>query len=237
MKSYRYLIVLISIFTLSACGHMGTASKDVDVVSTQDNGSSTPVMTAPPIQNTKSNYGVLPNFDYQVTNASNGNVTVYSLDGAPPAITPRIEANMSPSPVVAQPIGQFYASSNPQSYSRSSRGSSVADEQIFFKNGSSRLGRIDKQKISRFADAAKFAPVNRVTVEGYASRPTQRGTNTVEGHILNLKESMNRSFAVSKSLIQNGLPAEKIKTVSYGSTKATGNHAQDRRVNMIMGER
>ena len=117
------------------------------------------------------------------------------------------------------------------------RGTRNTDEQIFFKFGSSRLGSGDENKISRFAEKAKFAPVNRVTVEGYASRPTQAGTGTVEAHVLNLKQSMNRSFAVSKSLMRKGLPNEKIKTVSHGSANATGDEQQDRRVDMFMGDR
>lgn len=108
--------------------------------------------------------------------------------------------------------------------------------QIFFKHGSSRLGGGDRRTLSSVAEQAKFAPVNRVTVAGYASPPTQAGSGTVESHILNLKESMNRSFAVSKQLMQNGVPAEKIKTVSWGATKSTGNNTQDRRVDVVMGE-
>jgi outer membrane protein OmpA-like peptidoglycan-associated protein len=108
--------------------------------------------------------------------------------------------------------------------------------QIYFKSGSSRLGSGDRQKLSQLAEQAKFAPVNRITVAGYASRPTQSGNNSVNAHILNLKESMNRTFEVSKNLLQNGVPAEKIKAVSWGATKASGNDQQDRRVDVIMGE-
>jgi len=186
----------------------------------------------------KQQYGVLPNFDYQISNASNGDVTVYSLDGAPPAITPRIQPNMTPPPVMVAPLNNniYQRPANPPRMAKLGSGTG-ADEQIFFKFGSSRLGSVDKQKISKFSEEAKFAPINHVTVEGYASRPTQAGKGTVESHILNLKESMNRSFAVSKSLMRNGLPAEKIKTVSYGSVKATGDGVYDRRVDMYMGAR
>ena len=111
-----------------------------------------------------------------------------------------------------------------------------ANTQIFFKHGSSRLGSGDKRKLSSAADQAKFAPVNRVTVAGYASPPTQAGSNTVEGHVINLKQSMNRAFAVSRQLMRNGVPAEKLKTVSWGATKPTGSNSQDRRVDVVMGE-
>lgn len=219
---------------LSACE---TAQRDTIVVTSMPEDSPNVVVHQPANDIAKQSYGSLPNFDYQITNASNGNVTVYSLDGAPPAIAPRIEPNMSPAPVMVMPLNNNQLQNNNRNNSQMALRGGRVDEQIFFKFGSSRLGSIDQRKISSFADIAKFAPINRITVEGYASAPTQAGEGTIESHILNLKESMNRSFAVSKSLMRNGLPAEKIKTVSYGSTMATGNDQQDRRVDMIMGER
>ncbi len=231
----KFFSILLCLFILSACE---TAQREDIVVTPMPEDSPNVLVRQPVTTMGQQNYGSLPNYDYQITNASNGDVTVYSLDGAEPAITPRIEPNMSPAPVMAMPIGNNYQPRANNRYNpQMAMGNGRVDEQIFFKFGSSRLGSIDEQKISSFADAAKFAPINRVTIEGYASARTQAGVGTVESHILNLKESMNRSFAVSKSLMRNGLPAEKIKTVSYGSTMATGNDPQDRRVDMIMGER
>lgn len=145
--------------------------------------------------------------------AADPSVTIFPLDGSSQM------AGMAPMP--SDTIG----------YIPSSGGN-----QIFFKHGSSRLGGGDMRVLSSVAEQAKFAPVSRITVSGYASQPTQAGSRTVEGHILNLKESMNRSFAVSKTLMQKGVPAEKIKTVSWGSTKSTGSERQDRRVDIVMGE-
>jgi len=238
LRIHRYLLVFVALFALSACEKMKNMNPDYDGV-VQEN--MTP-MPSQPQATAKPQYGTLPNYDYQISNASNGNVTVYSLDGAPPAITPRITPNIAPPAVASMPLmppmGVASAYEQNRNYMPPSGVSSGrVDEQIFFKYGSSRLGAIDRQKISRFADSAKFAPVNHITVEGFASRKTQVGEDTVESHILNLKESMNRSFAVSKALMQKGLPAEKIKTISYGSTRATGNDRQDRRVDMILGER
>jgi len=233
-KCSHSLSMLLCVFALTACSM--NKGDDVVVTSMPDEAAMSPAPTSHAVP--KKEYGVLPNFDYQISNASNGDVTVYSLDGAPPAITPRIQPNMTPPPVMAAPLNNniYQRPSNSPRMARLGSGSS-ADEQIFFKFGSSRLGSIDKQKISKFAEKAKFAPINHVTVEGYASRPTQAGEGTVESHILNLKESMNRSFAVSKSLMRNGLPAEKIKTVSHGSVKSTGDDVYDRRVDMYMGAR
>ena len=108
---------------------------------------------------------------------------------------------------------------------------------IFFKHGSSRLGGGDLRKISNIAERAKFAPVNYITVEGYASRPTQVGSNSTEAHIINLRQALKRSEKVSKELVRQGVPADKIKTVGWGTAKATGNASQDRRVDVVMGER
>ncbi len=106
-----------------------------------------------------------------------------------------------------------------------------SDSQIYFRHGSSRLGQGDLGKISSLASNN----TGMITVEGHASRPTQVGEQTVEANILNLKESMNRSFAVSSALLKKGVPADNIKTVSYGSAKASGNPEQDRRVDIIAG--
>lgn len=103
--------------------------------------------------------------------------------------------------------------------------------EIYFSHGSSRLGSVDLQKISNVAQNKNGV----ITVEGYASRPTQSGQGTVQASVLNLKESMNRSFAVSSALLKKGVPAENVKTVSYGSGKATGNPDHDRRVDIIAG--
>lgn len=108
--------------------------------------------------------------------------------------------------------------------------------QVYFNNGSSRLGNHDRNKLSDLADEAKFAPVNYVTVSGHASRNTRGGSDSVEGQIRNLKQSMDRSFAVSRELIRQGVPGDKIKTVSWGAAKATGTNTEDRRVDIIMGE-
>lgn len=108
---------------------------------------------------------------------------------------------------------------------------SNANSQIYFRHGSSRLGVGDIRKLSALAQNTS----GPITVEGYASKPTQAGKQTVQSNILNLKESMNRSFAVSKTLLKKGVPAENIKTVSYGSARASGNATQDRRVDILTG--
>ncbi len=161
--------------------------------------------------------GVLPNFGGGVL-TSDSSVTIFSLDGAAP-MSMGGGSNMGYA-------GQGYSPSN----------MAGGGNQIFFKHGSSRLGSGDMRVLSSVAEQAKFAPVSRVTVAGYASPPTQVGSRSTQGGVLNLKESSNRAYAVSRTLIKKGVPAEKIKMVSWGATKSTGNNSQDRRVDIIMGE-
>ncbi|HPF78543.1 MAG TPA: OmpA family protein [Alphaproteobacteria bacterium] len=168
----------------------------------------------------------MPAYSGGVMSPRDSSVTIYSIDSDPQM--------MSGGQIAGAYDGSSYDGGiTAQSYAQPYDGTSG---QIFFQNGSSRLGSGDLNKLSDVADQAKFAPVNRITVAGYASQPTQAGSQTVEGHILNLKESMNRSFVVSKELMKQGVPAEKIKAVAWGSTKPTGNEAKDRRVDIIMGE-
>ena len=161
-------------------------------------------------------------------NTADSSVTIYGLDGDVP---PHIGAS---------PYGNNNYGANgfgSPSVSASALTQSGGGNQIFFKHGSSRLGSGDMRKISQFAETAKFAPVDYVTVAGFASKPTHAGSNSTQAHIINLRQSMKRSEKVSKALMRKGVPGEKIKTVSWGSSKATGNNSHDRRVDMIVGER
>lgn len=113
-------------------------------------------------------------------------------------------------------------------------GSGYVPSQIFFKHGSARIGGGDKQVLRQVADQAKFAPVDRIRVEGHAS--TRTGvSDPVESKIVNLKESMNRAFNVSSTLMREGVPAEKIQTTVWGDTRNSGDEAHNRRVDIITG--
>lgn len=113
-------------------------------------------------------------------------------------------------------------------------GSGYAPSQIFFKHGSARLGSGDRSVIKQTAEQAKFAPVDRITVEGFASKTTGM-SSPVDSKIVNLKQSMDRAFNVSSQLMRSGVPAEKIKTTVWGDTRSTGSEAEDRRVDIVTG--
>lgn len=251
LNSRQFLLSAVAVLTLSGCsgtpyekynpfnGGVSATGQSADVSMREDTGSVTPlVMNSGPVtsdssvtifnnsgaENTPSVRGPsLPQFDGGIAFVGDSSVTIFPIEGAPMmmngGMVPIASHNMG-----GQAMGQNYAPMG------------GAGNQVFFKNGSSRLGGGDMRLLSNAAEQAKFAPVNRITVSGYASQPTQVGRNNIQADILNLKESMNRTFAVSKKLIQEGVPAEKIKAVSWGATKSSGNERQDRRVDVIMGE-
>ncbi len=160
----------------------------------------------------------IPNFSGGI-NAANSSVTIFPLNQ-------EMRNTFEGQAPAYQGVG------NPHGFSplgNTSFGNN-SDAQIYFRHGSSRLGSGDLRKIS--SAAQKSGPI---TVEGYASRPTQAGKQSVRAHILNLKESMNRSFAVSRALLKKGVPASNITTVSHGAAKASGNSSQDRRVDIVTG--
>ena len=156
--------------------------------------------------------------------SGDSSVTIFSLDG--------------PVAPVSNYAGgsEFYdLSAQPQmpAMVAHSSASGQAAAQIFFGHGSSRLGSGDMNTLSQIAESMDAVP-GRLTVEGHASRPSQT-SDPVRGSILNLKESMNRAYEVSKALIQKGVPANRLKTTAYGDTMPSGNDEQQRRVDIISG--
>ncbi len=222
----RYLQItgcLLTLVSMAACEHLQHDNNQPSVHNHGDDSSEI-VLSSKEMMVTDSSVDIFDGdqesislisgvHDQSIVASGDSSVTIFSLDGKP--LPSRSDSNFSNSYISAIP---------------------GSDMQIFFKHGSSRLGSGDKRKLSGFAEKAKFAPVNRITVSGYASLPTQAGNNSVEAHVINLKQSMNRAFAVSRHLMYDGVPAEKIKTVSWGATKLTGNDQQDRRVDVLMGE-
>lgn len=110
---------------------------------------------------------------------------------------------------------------------------------VYFKHGSSHLDGDDRKVIQSISEEAKFAPVARVSVEGHASKRAGTG-DPVKDQIVNLKESMNRAYEVSKTMMLNGVPGEKIKTTAWGDTMPpaavrNNEEAESRRVEVYTG--
>ncbi len=196
---------------------------------------------------------------------SNKSVEVYTISGPPPAMAAQMDAGYPPSvssvpSVMTDPVGMplpsdprvtvypiggdagaypqtpVYPAVNNNVYGTtpvSARPGVAAS--IYFPYGSSNLGGQQQNLLNNAAEAAKFAPVDRVSVEGYASPDTQ-SADPIKAKILNLKESMNRAAAVSQGLIERGVPAEKIKTVGWGDTKQSGGGKDtEQRVDIVTG--
>jgi len=165
--------------------------------------------------------------------AVESSVEIYPVDGSFAGQTTQTWPN---SLYPANPVSLGGGTMSATSTGRSSAhvGSGYTPSQIFFKHGSSRLGGGDKQVLRQVADQAKFAPVDRVRIEGHASARTGVA-DPVESKIVNLKESMNRAFNVSSQLMRDGVPAEKIQTTVWGDTQNSGEEAYNRRVDIITG--
>ena len=108
--------------------------------------------------------------------------------------------------------------------------------QIYFAHGSARLSHRDEQTLQQVAEQARFSPVDRISVEGHASSRANTGDPVTDAAV-NLKESMNRTYAVSRSLMSKGVPADKIRATSWGDTRNPPGMPEDqaRRVDIYSG--
>jgi outer membrane protein OmpA-like peptidoglycan-associated protein len=175
--------------------------------------------------------------------ATDPRVTVYPVDGYssfqaeptwPNAVLP-VSGNVSHADGNAAPSFSGERSASVEGGKLPSRATPNVSN-IYFPYGSSSLDGNDQTVLRDVAETAKFAPVDRVSVEGYASQPAQTD-DPVKAKILNLKESLKRATVVSEQLIEQGVPAEKIKTVGWGDTKPSGSgEAGERRVDIVTGQ-
>ncbi len=160
---------------------------------------------------------------YGVSLSSTQGVTIYPLDGGSPVFGNAVSMIPTPSAFGEDESGKMGARVNPNVSS------------VYFPHGSAQLSRSDRSALNSVAETAKFAPLDRVSVEGHASSKAQT-SDPVKAKILNLKESLKRATAVSEDLIEKGVPAEKIKTVGWGDTLPMGaNEADQRRVDIVTG--
>lgn len=88
---------------------------------------------------------------------------------------------------------------------------------IFFEHDSATL---TPEALAGVQEVAKhFNPAERrgLTVEGHASARAS-SDNAKQRHIVNLQVSMDRAFAVSRALIEGGVPPEAIRVAAWGDT-------------------
>lgn len=170
--------------------------------------------------------------------ANNPSVTVYPLDeyavGNAMPSAPYPAASPWPSPMQSQNEGPASWGGDVAVGGKMNSSAGKDISRVYFPYGSARLDTSDKTVLRDVAETAKFAPVDRVRVEGHASTKTQT-SDPIKARILNLKESMNRAYEVSRDLIEQGVPAEKIKTVGWGDTVSAGSEQAQRRVDVVTG--
>ncbi len=163
--------------------------------------------------------------------SSDPNVTVFSLAGddrpsMPSGIMPPVRSTPGmPSPFASDggmmPLMPGY--------------DAPSENAIYFGHGSSSIERAGQNVIDRTAQSGQ-----PVSVEGHASTRAETD-DPVQSRIVNLKESMDRAYAVSGALIRKGVPADHIVTKAYGDTRPVltqdgrEDEAKSRRVELMTG--
>jgi len=105
------------------------------------------------------------------------------------------------------------------------------DNALYFNYGSSRIDDNDHRLIREFARAAVGRMVH---VSGHASHAVFSTNDPGERRAINLQMSAKRAEAVAEVLQDEGIPAEKIRTVAHGEIYSSdeGDNPKDRRVEL-----
>ncbi len=90
-------------------------------------------------------------------------------------------------------------------------------ESIFFAHDSAKVEDRSKRILTAVAEDVRGSGKS-VFVEGHASRVAVPADEK-EKEIVNLRKSLDRAFAVSSTLIREGVPAERISTCAFGDTQ------------------
>lgn len=108
---------------------------------------------------------------------------------------------------------------------------------IYFDHGSAALGATARQVI---ASVAQHYQGGLIAVEAHASQRAQV-SDPVHRAEVNYRMSMRRAMAVTKQLIAQGVPAERIKTTALGDTRPVAEEVDarteglNRRVEILTG--
>ncbi len=88
---------------------------------------------------------------------------------------------------------------------------------VYFDHDSAVLSQVALGQVSSVAGQFNQASGKGVTVEGHSSVKANYN-DAAQRKVVNLKISMDRAFAVARSLIQSGVPAEFIRVMAWGDT-------------------
>lgn len=150
-------------------------------------------------------------------------VEVFPFDGTTPTLKSGTPAILPFTPKIASAAAVSLRS--PPSFGMEGR----AEEKLYFAHDSTTLSPSDEAALAGFS---KDRPVK---VTGYSSMKASY-SDPVQRQIANLKVSMDRAFEVTKTLIENGVPAEMIETSAWGevhpapATEQMDSEAASRRV-------
>lgn len=240
--SKSLICILLSVFLLAGCSHFqsddetAAAGSGGEKIVLYDQGQTQPRQP-------------LSQMDLSPTHLSNANVQVYGLDGAAPAgqgaysgaiVTNDPSVQVFPlDDEMARSMGLGHVSSGmpavnvgpveqvdlgggvgPTPMPLPSPSSTANDGviRVYFDHDSSKVNAGAAGAIAEAVEKQKVAPDTVLKVEGHASTDTKTD-DPIKRRIINLKVSMDRAFAVAKSLMEKGVPAEKIKTVGRGDTQ------------------
>jgi outer membrane protein OmpA-like peptidoglycan-associated protein len=139
-------------------------------------------------------------------------VEVYPVNAPPPAPMPLSagqagEQSFQLAPLPALPVER----QNQMLLPISPPGQSAT--RVYFPHGATMLTGPATETVARLPQ--HFTPGAPLSVEGHASVRSNL-ENPVQRQIVNLKVSMDRAFTVAKEMIENGVPAETIRTVGWG---------------------
>lgn len=123
-----------------------------------------------------------------------------------------------------------YGTAGTTPYDRPKLMATQVDNALYFNYGSSRIDANDRRLIREFARAAAGRTVH---VSGHASRAVFSTNDPSERRAINLQMSAKRAEAVAEMLQNEGIPAEKIRTVAHGEiSSGEGDNPKDRRVDL-----
>lgn len=92
------------------------------------------------------------------------------------------------------------------------------DDTLYFRPGSTKLGRSDRRLVKKVVGQIKALGDPHVRIEGHADKvPMSPATKARYGDNLGL--SVVRSLEVARELFKQGVPVERVIVVGYGTTK------------------
>ncbi len=124
----------------------------------------------------------------------------------------------SPFSPVGSPSSEYDAGFPTQNEYVTLRSGQSEPAKIYFGHGSVFLDAEDLATIDRVASVYESGFGADIYVDGHASVRSNL-TDETDKHVVNLRISMDRAFAVARALMERGVPADKIKTQAYGDAQ------------------